>query len=263
MKWILEKLGRYFQKRWHIGVLDEKKGRWIIEATRWNLGYLKAENARGRHILLKPDEEVEPEYLLVDDVSCHLLEKHHQDIEGRWRPGRLVVETSPGNYQVWIHSSRKLCLSEKRYWLKKLFSDPGADPNNRYGRCPGFRNRKQKYRTPQGDYPLSRLIWIDWARRATIPKPNLPEATRRYIPDFPQPERGVCRICRADFVKGDASATDFAFALALARRGYTFQEIKMLILTQRVHWHNHLSRKKRDEYLKRTIRKAIDIIQRS
>jgi len=55
----------------------------------------------------------------------------------------MVVETSSGNYQVWIHSDRPLSLDEKRYWLKRLHNDPGADRNNRWGRYPGFRNRKK------------------------------------------------------------------------------------------------------------------------
>ena len=43
----------------------------------------------------------------------------------------MVVETSPGNFQVWIHSSRFMQLPEKRHWLVRMRSDPGADPKNR------------------------------------------------------------------------------------------------------------------------------------
>ena len=30
------------------------------------------------------------------------------------------------------------------------------------GRCPGFRNRKALYRIIQNQYPLSKLVWVDW-----------------------------------------------------------------------------------------------------
>ncbi len=260
MELIFKKLDHYFQKKWHLAVLDTRKGRWIVKPKQSNLSYLKAENANGRHILIKP--EVESDYILVDDLSWSLIQRHHQDRNGQWRPGRLVVETSPRNYQVWIHSANCLSLTEKRYWLKRLLNDPGADPNNRYGRCPGFRNRKQKYQNINGHYPLSKLIWIDWNRQADIPKLDYDNPPRRLTPVSHQPGREVCHrkhISRSDYEKGDDSCTDFAFALALARRGYSLLQIKQYILTQRSQWTNHTGTHKKDDYLKRTINKAIYI----
>jgi len=40
---------------------------------------------------------------------------------------------------------------------KRLYNDPGTDPNERLDGCPKLGNRKDKYQ-----YSLSRLIWIDW-----------------------------------------------------------------------------------------------------
>ncbi|KPA17276.1 hypothetical protein MHK_002505 [Candidatus Magnetomorum sp. HK-1] len=141
---------------------------WCVEANSKNIKYLKAENAQGRHILMQPMPEILPYYLLVDDINWTIIKYHHCNPNGTWKKGRMVVETSPGNYQVWIHSSNALSIDDKRYWLKVLCSDPGADPSNRWGRCPGFRNRKEKHRSSEGTYPLAKLIWIDWKYQVEV-----------------------------------------------------------------------------------------------
>lgn len=261
MKKILHKIGDYFGSAWRLAVLDMKKGRWIVDPTPSRVGYLKAENVNGRHILMQP--AVESRYLLVDDLCWELICRQHRHTNGMWKPGRMVVETSPQNYQVWIRSQRELSLSEKRYWLKRLGSDPGADPNNRWGRCPGFRNRKDKHRS-SGQYPLARLIWIDWTTEAQIPH-TTPEAPAFDEPFSHPPARAfVCRkkkICRSDYDRGGESETDFSYALALARRGHGEDEIRSRILSERTNWDNHRGARRIDLYLDRTIRRAKAIIE--
>jgi hypothetical protein len=261
MKNLLAKLDRYFCYQWRLAVLDPERGRWIVAPCVSSIGYLRAQNACGRHILMQPARD--GYYLLADDLSSPIICHHHRLADGSWKPGRMVVETSPANYQVWIHSTRFLSLTEKRYWLKKLLSDPGADPNQRWGRCPGFRNRKEKYRTLDGHYPLARLIWIDWQRSATIPQPDvtcLPKS-----PLSPLSQRGsVCHLkplSRIDYDRGDESATDFAYALALARRGFTDETICERLSAERTCWRNHHNPTKRMLYLDRTIRRVRQLIQ--
>jgi hypothetical protein len=267
MERIFEKLDRYFCRKWRLAVLDMDRGRWIVKPETSNIPYLKAENANGRHILIQPDSTLDPYYLLVDDVGWTLIQRQHQFKNGVWKPGRMVVETSRRNYQVWIHSSRHLSLKEKRYWLKKLHSDPGADPNNRWGRCPGFRNRKHKHRRSTGGYPLSRLIWIDWRYRAEIPDTHINTSDSELKRLSPQPpEGGVCRrqdITRANYTRGDESATDFAYAIALFRRGYTTQFVRGCILSERSDWKNHIGERRKSHYLNRTIERAKIIVDRS
>ena len=169
MKRIFEKLDRYFCGKWRLAVLDLSIGRWIVQPKASNIAYLKAQNANRRHILIQPDPTLAPYYLMIDDLPWHLVTRQHQLNRERWKPGRMIVETSRENYQVWVHSFRPLSLEEKRHWLKRLNSDPGTDPNNRWGRCPGFRNRKSKHRDTTGGYPLSKLLWIDWGCQADVP----------------------------------------------------------------------------------------------
>ncbi len=263
MRKIFNKLNYYFSHRWQLAVLDLSIGRWVVKAKTSNIDYLKAENANGRHILVQPDPNLAPHYLLVDDLPWQLIERHHKCDQGKWKKGRMVVETSNRNFQVWIHSSRPLSLEEKRYWLKKLHSDPGADPNNRWGRCPGFRNRKDKYRCSHGTYPLSRLIWVDWRCQADIPRirsANPHTASDTLCLSFPEQKCRPKGIFRINYERGDESATDFAFALALFRNGYDECSIEQRIRSQRSNWKNHSGDKKMNLYLKRTIRRAKQVV---
>lgn len=262
MEKIFNKLDRYFCNQWHVGVLDMDIGRWFVDAKASNIAYLKAVNADGKHILIQPGSCHESHFLLADDLNHKLIDRHHKAPDGKWKPGRMVVETSDGNFQVWIHSSRPVSLEEKRYWLKRLNSDPGADPNNRWGRCPGFRNRKDKHRDQAGGYPLAKLIWIDWKRRATIPVINSVRLNSERL--SPQPPGGeVChqKISRSDYQRGNESATDFAYALALFRRGHDCQFVRESILMERVNWKNHSGQKRIQSYIERTINRAQQIVR--
>lgn len=262
MKTILWKIKQFFENQCSLAVLDEQKGRWIVNSEPEIIPYLKAENANNRHILIKPDQQIEPYYLLADDLDQTLLCNHHKSGANIFKHGRMVVETSPGNYQVWIHSTRSLSLDEKRYWLKKLHSDPGADPHNRWGRCPGFRNRKQKHKTLLNQYPLAKLIWVDWKNQAHIPKIKLPKEIRKAFSH--QPSGVVCQNNpRSYYNKGDESATDFAYALSLRRKGSNQAEIYQKILTHRKNWKNHNTLKKREDYLNRTIARVWDIASKN
>jgi len=211
---------------------------------------------------------IAPYYFLIDDVNWPLIQRQHQYICGKWRPGRMVVETSKNNYQVWVHAARSLSLEEKRYWLKKLNSDPGADPHNRWGRSPGFRNRKIKYRNFAGGYPLSKLIWIDWKDKANIPNiPNISIQNTLFKKTSIQSQnkiRGLRKeICRSNYERGDESATDFAYALALFRRGHTSQVVQDRMLSERKNWVNHVSDKRMRHYMNKTIDKAKAIVDQS
>ncbi len=51
---------------------------------------------------------------MIDDLSNTTVQLHHKYNNGTWKPGRMVVETSPDNYQVWIHLDRPLSPDEKK-----------------------------------------------------------------------------------------------------------------------------------------------------
>lgn len=248
MEKIFQKVNYYFVGKWHFAVLDIDKGRWIKSANLSNIPYLKSQNAGGRHILIQPLPKVFGYYFFADDLNWEDIIEHHKSSGDTWKPGRMVVETSPDNFQVWIHSSRYLTVEEKRYWLAKMNSDPGADPNNRWGRCPGFRNRKEKYRDDKGDYPLSKLIWVDWKHQVDIPDVFSRISGGNLKNNAP--------VCRSAYDKGNESQTDMSYALALIYRGYGDAEIENLLRSERTQWNNHLGANRQKAYLERTIRKA-------
>ena len=96
MEKLFEKLHRFFRDGFHLAVLDLEAGaRWTVEAKPSNIPYLKAENAQGQHILIQPLSQAC--YLMVDDVSSDTLLFHHKFNNGAWKPGRMVLETSPDN----------------------------------------------------------------------------------------------------------------------------------------------------------------------
>ncbi|MFC1853780.1 DNA-primase RepB domain-containing protein [candidate division CSSED10-310 bacterium] len=264
MKNIFDKCRRYFMN-WSLGVLDETKGRWTVAARPSIIPYLRAMNSHGCHILLRPQDHREPYYLLCDDLSWDDLQRDHQQA-GIWKPGRLIVETSPDNFQVWIHSRHPLSDDEKLYWLGRLGSDPSCSPRHRWGRCPGFRNRKECYNN-DGIYPLAKLIWIDYARTAAIPctQPLQQQRIRgRKSSPFPSTPRGLCArtLSRLDYDKGNESTTDFAYTLALLRRNVSPKEVKMRLLAERKDWTHHPGGKKQETYIERTINRASQLVGR-
>ena len=150
---------KYF-KSFEYGIFTEAKGVGIIRPNKGIDYFLSKMNQQGKHIFIRPSIEQEPFYLLIDDVTENQLIEDHK-IYGKWTPGRMVVKTSPRNYQVWLHNGRAMDDTEKSYWLRKYQSDPKATPNRRWGRCPGFKNMKPKYKKRDGSYPVAKLIWWD------------------------------------------------------------------------------------------------------
>jgi len=141
-------------------------------------------------------------------------------------------------------------------------SDPGADPHHRWGRCPGFFNRKEKHRSSASLFPLAKLIWVDWLHAANIPKISTlkPSANNHQCISHNQHHHGSC-IRRMAYEKNNESATDFAYALALARRKVPKQQIIARLIEERTDWTNHLGKPRKQQYLDRTVSKAISIIK--
>jgi hypothetical protein len=255
MQHTLFELLKQYYNQFEFGVYNDstvKPAVWPIAAELKYLSYLRFENARGRHIFLRPETEVEEHFMLIDDLNHGQVEKH------KGKQGRLIVETSPANYQVWVHSQKPLSLEEKRYWLRKLDSDPGADPCKRWGRCPGFTNRKVEYLTHNG-YPFAKVVEVDF-NTVQVPKPikqnnsPIPLLTGTRLNNAES--RWTGQIFRSDYDSGDESITDIRYVMALIKRGYSVEEITNRLLRERQDWRNHQGDKRLENYLKRTICKA-------
>ena len=98
-------------------------------------------NARGNaNILVRPDPAVHHPWLLVDDLPLTL------GIEFAEQMAALVVETSSGNCQVRLLTSIPLD-AEGRHAAQEIIcerfgSDPGSTAGDKWGRLPGFTQRK-------------------------------------------------------------------------------------------------------------------------
>ncbi len=143
-----------------IGVLSDK-GMYRVEAAPASrvlrmLPFLKHRNAHGAHIYLRPTGE--SCYTLLDDLTAATLS--HLTVEG-YAPA-AVVETSPGSFQAWLRHTQPLSKELGTLAAKTLAEQFGADRSaadwRRFGRAPGFTNRKPQHRNTQGFYPFAHLL---------------------------------------------------------------------------------------------------------
>jgi hypothetical protein len=142
-----------------IGILSER-GMYRLESASASrilrmLSYLKHRNANGAHIYIRPTGE--SAYTLLDDLTPVTLTQ--LTAEG-YSPA-AVVETSPGSFQAWLRHEHPLSKELGTLAAKTLAEQFGADGSaadwRRFGRAPGFTNRKPQYRNAQGLSPFARL----------------------------------------------------------------------------------------------------------
>lgn len=124
------------------------------------LQLLKAHNAKGAHIYIRPSGE--HRYTILDDLHVDSLER--LDADG-YEPC-AVVETSPGNFQAWLKHddvyAANLSTLVARTLAKLYRADPSAADWRRFGRLPGFTNCKPKYLKSDGLYPF--VLLKSWNR---------------------------------------------------------------------------------------------------
>ncbi len=92
-----------------------------------------------------------------------------------------VVETSPGSFQAWLRHTQPLSKELGTLAAKTLAEQFGADRGaadwRRFGRAPGFTNRKPQHRNPQGLYPFARLS-AQPVQPSPKPRPSAPDCSR-------------------------------------------------------------------------------------
>jgi len=115
------------------------------------LTLLKAHNARGAHIYVRPAGE--HRFTVLDDLN-------HDGVDQLTADGYepcAVVETSLGNFQAWLKHDdvypAPLSTFVAQTLAKRNQADPSAADWRRFGRLPGFTNCKPKYRKSNGLYP--------------------------------------------------------------------------------------------------------------
>lgn len=253
---IFLKICKFFENTFEFGVHRDNGSEsvvWRVVAEKNRLPYLRAENCKGNNIYMRPLPEITGYFLLVDDLAPEQLMEHRE------MPGRMIVETSPANYQVWIRTSNYLSDESKKNILLQLGSDPGAAPAKRWGRAPGFTNRKRKHRMMNGFYPYAKLHYMNSnAVEMEVPFDVVPSDSdeESYYDTSMITTVVSADICRNDYEIGDDSRTDFRYCMALIKRGATDVKLKECLMAERGNWGNHKGGGKLKSYLDRTIRKA-------
>jgi hypothetical protein len=119
------------------------------------LALLKAHNARGAHIYVRPAGE--HRFTVLDDLNQDGVDQLTAD---GYEPC-AVVETSLGNLQAWLKHDdvypAPLSTFVAQTLAKRYQADPSAADWRRFGRLPGFTNCKPKYRKSNGLYPYALL----------------------------------------------------------------------------------------------------------
>lgn len=118
-------------------IWDQEK---VVQSVPW----LRFQNWHESHIYVRPKGE--SSLTLVDDLKVSAVARMRQ--EG-FQPA-AVVQTSPGNHQVWIkHPSRldkALGTAVARALAERFGGDVKAADWRHFGRLAGFRNTKARYK---------------------------------------------------------------------------------------------------------------------
>lgn len=230
-------------------------------------GYIRRSERQEQSICLRPRDG---RLIQVDDCSSEIVE--------RLAPySFLTVETSTGNYQVWIALPITLSDDERKETRERLlrkFKESGETANGgAYNsvRLPGALNAKEKYRARLGNYPRVRLAacapglviapqLLGQAGLLAEPlPPKVIEISAYSNATLPTREADyfeyLRRAGKADSYKPDRSNADICYAIVMLKMGWPRYHIAARI--------NELSGKakgRRDSYAEKTVDAAGHIL---
>lgn len=197
--------------------------------------YLVYMNQQGYHIYGRPEGY---EFVLIDDISIPSLKCLMS-----YKPA-LVVETSPRNFQAWLHLScapttRQEALSICRTACTHLAGDWGSADPDHVGRLPGFFNLKPHYRNTKGRYPKVILHHaLDQYTSLSLQGPKAVGGVSKLNTKYHTNESMV-----------DRSKEDFALACQLWKSGVSRSAIEQEIALKE-------KGRNRPDYVKRTVEAA-------
>jgi len=239
---------------------------WDLDTLLRSVSWLRLKNLEGRNIYIRPSGE--HPLSLIDDASTQTIEL----LKSEGFAPAVVLETSPRNFQAWLCHGQILPKHLSTFAARLLASRFGGDPASadwrHYGRLAGFTNRKDKYRTKDGTFPYVRL---HEATGAVYSKAVgfLAEVRTIYESEHSKPPPPVSfrrpSLCRCtlksieDFrakpvYDGDQTRVDLAYAVYALAHGVP-ENTAREALTSRDLSHKG-DRKRQQEYIDRTIRKA-------
>jgi hypothetical protein len=265
-------------KAFEIGLFDPNAAQGAMLPRVWDAGtllrsvsWLRLKNAEGRNIYIRPAGE--HSLSLLDDASFQVIER----LKSEGFAPAVVLETSPGNFQAWLHHGQILpkCISTlaARLLASRFGGDLASADWRHYGRLAGFTNRKDKYRKTDGTFPYVRL---HEATGAVYPKAVtfLAEVKALYESGqskSPPPASLRCQRLWHSNLKniedfrmkpkygGDQTRGDLAYAVYALAHDIPESEARNALASRDL---THKGNKKRQqEYIERTIKKARDRIE--
>ena len=238
---------------------------WDLDTLLRSVSWLRLKNLDGRNIYIRPSGD--HTLSLIDDASpgpsggCNLRAL----LSG-------VLETSPMNLQAWLCHGQVVPKHLSTFAARLLASRFGGDPASadwrHYGRLAGFTNRKDKYRRKDGTFPYVRLHEATGAvySKAVV---FLAEVRTLYESEHSKPpppasfRRASLWRCSLKSIEdfrakpiydGDQTRVDLAYAVYALAHGVP-ENTAREALTSRDLSHKG-DRKRQQEYIDRTIRKA-------
>ncbi len=239
---------------------------WDLDTLLRSVSWLRLMNSQGRNIYIRPRDE--HPLSLIDDASAQAIELMKS--EG-FAPA-VVLETSPRNFQAWLcHGQilpKHLSTFAARLLASRFDGDLASADWRHFGRLAGFTNRKDKYRRMDGSFPYVRLH----------------EATGLVYPKADEFVAEAKRLCERDQAKhptlvslrwsrqvfsslksiedfrvkpnyaGDHTRIDLAYAVYALAHGVPEHEVRAAIASRDLSHKGN--RKRQEEYLDRTIKKA-------
>lgn len=229
---------------------DYKTGKWTwltqhedVSADRISsrlMGWLRYKNAKGSDIFFRPHKKGYHPVIFLDDIPSDTA----QTICKKY--GSCVIETHPGNTQIWLKVDKKLSTEQRKQaqiQIKNLgLTDPGSISGDHLGRLCGFQSQKRK-------------CWVNLVATSQRPpfSPNLKTA-----PSLP-PSGGFCASKNIHTGLHDTSNSgrEWGWVLGMLRAGLSPDKVtdKLIMSAQKRGKANAV------KYANHTVQKAFSLIK--
>lgn len=229
--------------------------------------YLKYRNTNAAHIYFRPSGE--RRFTLLDDLNQTAISTLTAD---GFEPC-AIIQTSPGNFQAWLNHTHILSKALGTLAAQTLAHRFGADPSaadwRRFGRLPGFTNRKPEHRNADGLFPFVRLhshTGEQFTNAESFDNEILSLHQSREVERIKQRQsfrpwtRRAVTLCLSRFrtsprYQGRPAAADMAFSIAALANGWSQTQVADALASE------YLSRdpspSRRAAYVRRTTSKAL------
>lgn len=265
-------VGAMHAEVFEIGLFDPKSSRamlprvWDRETLLRSISWLRLKNGRGRNIYIRPSGE--HRLTLIDDIGWRTVGRLKE--EG-FEPA-IIVETSPGNFQVWLNHGevlpREMSTLAARLLARRFLGDPASADWRHYGRLAGFTNRKEKYRRENGLYPFVLLHeasgrtyhrageFLREVNQAFQAINERESARERFLEPgaASRPLKSIEDFRRRSVYDGDHTRSDLAYAIYALAHGVSESALREQLGSRDL---SHKGNEKRQQqYLDRTLLKA-------